>query len=60
VPSEPLNHDAAINAIVGCMSVAMLSYEEAINAYFKLRHLARPADFPDMFPDDGSRPSMVQ
>lgn len=35
-----LGHDEAITAIVGCASVTILSYQEAIEGYLKLRGVA--------------------
>lgn len=40
---EPLNHDQAMDCICGAAGVTVLSYEEAISAYFRLRGLGDPA-----------------
>jgi hypothetical protein len=38
--SEPLSHDAAIDALCGCAAtVSVLSYQEVIEGYLKLRGL---------------------
>lgn len=42
-----LSHDAAIDALCKCAaSVSVLSYQEAIEGYFKLRGLAVPNQQP--------------
>lgn len=43
-PIPDLDHQQALDAICGCAAtVTVLSYEEAIGAYFKLRGLGDPA-----------------
>lgn len=39
-----MTHDQAIDAICGCVTVSVLSYQEAIEAYFLLRELPIPPD----------------
>lgn len=41
--NEPMTHDAAIKALCDCAAtVTTLSYQEAIEGYFKLRNLEVP------------------
>lgn len=48
-----LSHDAAIDAICKCAaSISVLSYQEAIEGYFKLRGLPIP-DAPSLAAQDG-------
>ena len=48
-----LSHDAAIDAICNCASsVSVLSYQEAIEGYFKLRGLPIPPP-PSLAAQDG-------
>lgn len=43
--ARPLTHDEAIDALCGCAAtVTVLSYQEAIEGYFKLRDLPIPPD----------------
>lgn len=50
--SKPMSHDEAIDALCGCAAtVTVLSYQEAIEGYFKLRELPIPGPST---PDDRS------
>jgi len=53
-PQSPdaLSHDEAIDALIGCAkTVTVLSYQEAIEGYFKLRNMDWSASTPAL-PDD--------
>lgn len=51
--TEPrrVGHAEAIDLISGCArTVTVLSYEEAIRAYFSLRGISLPRDYPPLAP----------